>query len=202
MTHRKSNKKPSNTSPEKIRRLNVRISGSGGQGIISMGILLGEAIAIGDGKNVSQSQSYGPEARGGTTRADIIISDSEIYFPECNKLDLLVAFTYEAYEEYAVQAKPDGLVIADMSAVDVLVGSAKTIQVPFIQIAEKKFKRPLAANMIALGFIAAYTKIVSRHSLRRVIIEQFASSKHANLNLKALEEGFNQGVKYTKKSLN
>ena len=93
-----SRKSASKKSNEKIlSRTNIRISGSGGQGIISTGMLLGEAIAIGDGKNVTQSQSYGPEARGGATRADVIVSNGEIYFPECNDLDILLAFTYEAY---------------------------------------------------------------------------------------------------------
>ena len=187
------------SSPERIERLDIRVSGSGGQGIISTGMLLGEAIAIGDGRNVSQSQSYGPEARGGAARTDIIVSDGEIYFPECNRLDILVAFTYEAYEKYAVRAKSDGVVIADEAAVDVLVGTAKTLKVPFLQIAEKKFRRPIVANMIALGFLATYTKIVSHHSLREVVADNFAGTRHAELNLKALEKGFKQGTEHAKK---
>ncbi len=201
MAHKKGNKQNSSAFPKKFDRLNIRISGSGGQGVISTGMLLGEAIAIGDGRNVSQSQSYGPEARGGATRADVIVSDGEIYFPECNKLDILVAFTYEAYEKFAVQAKPEGLVIADQNAVDVLVGSAKTVQFPFIQTAEKDFGKPIVANIIALGFLAAYTNIVSQVSLREVVTEQFEGSSHLALNLKALEEGFKQGAKCAKKEM-
>ena len=90
-----SRKSASKKNSDKIlSRTNIRVSGSGGQGIISTGMLLGEAIAIGDGKNVTQSQSYGPEARGGSTRADIIVSDGEIYFPECNDLDILLVFSH------------------------------------------------------------------------------------------------------------
>lgn len=199
MTRTKKTETKVNASPKRIERLNIRISGSGGQGIISTGMLLGEAIAIGDDRNVSQSQSYGPEARGGAARADIIVSDGEIYFPECNRLDILIAFSYEAYEKHAAQTKPEGLVIADEDAVDVLVGSAKTVKIPFLQIAKKKFERPIIANMIALGFLATYTKIVSQHSLRDVVAEHFAGTRHVDLNMQALEEGFKQGAKHVKK---
>jgi len=201
VAYKKGNPKNSNACLKKLGRLNIRISGSGGQGVISTGMLLGEAIAIGDGRNVSQSQSYGPEARGGATRADVIVSDGEIYFPECNQLDILIVFTYEAYEKFAVLTKEEGLVIADESAVDVLVGSAKTVPVPFIRIAEKDFGRPIVANIIALGFLATYTKIVSQLSLQEVVTEQFEGSSHLELNLKALEVGFKQGAKYAKKEI-
>jgi len=184
-----------------ISRLNIRISGSGGQGIISTGMLLGEAIAIGDGRNVTQSQSYGPEARGGSTRADVIVSDKEIFFPECNDLDILIAFTYEAYGKFAPKAKTDATIIADEEAVDVIVGNAKTIQVPFIQHAKKKFNTPMVANIIALGFLSTYTKIVSQHSLRDVVKEQYSSTPHLELNIHALEEGFKLGSKYLKKEI-
>jgi len=186
-------------SPENtMNRINIRISGSGGQGIISTGMLLGEAIAIGDGKNVTQSQSYGPEARGGATRADVIVSDGEIYFPECNDLDILLVFTYEAYGKFASKTKQDGTVIADESAVDVIVGDAKTVQVPFIQFSKDKFKTPMVANIMALGFLSTYAKVVSRHSLRDVIEEQYASTPHLEMNMNALEEGFKLGLKYLK----
>ena len=194
-----SKKTASKKSSEKIlSRTNIRISGSGGQGIISTGMLLGEAIAIGDNKNVTQSQSYGPEARGGSTRADVIVSDGEIFFPECNDLDILLAFTYEAYGKFAPKAKADGTVIADESAVDVIVGDAKTVQVPFIKLAKEKFKTPMVANIMAMGFLSTYTKVVSQHSLRDVVSEQYASTPHLDTNINALEEGFKLGTKYLK----
>lgn len=181
---------------QRFERLNIRISGSGGQGIISTGMMLGEAIAIGDGRNVSQSQSYGPEARGGATCADVIVSDGEIYFPECNNLDILLAFTHEAYEKYAIRTKPEGLVIADERAVDVLVGTARTLKVPFLQTAQEKFGRPIVANIMALGFLATYTKIVSLPAVRDVVTGQFDGTAHLQLNLEALESGFKLGTKY------
>ena len=200
MPRGKKGKTKERVAPNKIARLDIRISGAGGQGIISTGMLLGKSIALGDGRNVSQSQSYGPEARGGATRADIIVSDEEIYFPECNNLNVLVAFTPEAYEKYALLAKPDGIIIADESAVDVLVGSAPTLKVPFLKCAQQKFRRPIVANIIALGFLATYAGAVSRHALRDVVRDEFSGSAHAELNIKALEEGFRLGARYAKDS--
>ncbi|MCP4714771.1 MAG: 2-oxoacid:ferredoxin oxidoreductase subunit gamma [Deltaproteobacteria bacterium] len=197
MTNKAATKKKS-SNKDSLKRLNIRISGSGGQGVISTAMLLGEAIAIGDGRNVSQSQAYGPEARGGATRADVIISDEEIFFPECNALDILIAFTYEAYEKFARLAKPEGLVIADEGAVDVLVGSSRTIQIPFINSARQLFKRPIVANIIALGFLATYTGIVTRDSLQEVVTEQYDGSPHLELNQQALAEGFRQGEAFKK----
>lgn len=199
MTHRrKCERNNISLSIVKKHRLEIRISGAGGQGIISTGMLLGEAIAIGDGKNVSQSQSYGPEARGGATRADIIVSDGDIFFPECHKIDLLVAFTSEAYERYAQLMSEDGLVIADESASEIIIGSAKTIKVPFIETARKKFKKEIVANIIALGFLSTYTKIVSKKAIKDAVEDRFEGSKHLSLNLKALEEGFRLGRDYIK----
>ncbi len=197
MTHKKKSE-TTGFAGDLIDRLNIRVSGSGGQGVISTGMLLGAAIAIGDGRNVSQSQAYGPEARGGAARADIIVSDGEIYFPECNDLDILIAFTPEAYEKFAVRAKPDGLVLADEDAVDVLVGNARTVKVPFLKTAQEKFSRPIVANIVALGFLSTYTKIVSKRALRDIITEQFSGSSHLENNLQALEEGFRLGGKFSK----
>jgi 2-oxoglutarate ferredoxin oxidoreductase subunit gamma len=192
-------KKSGNTFPlpeGRIERLNLRLSGSGGQGIISTGMILGMAISLGDGRNVSQSHSYGPEARGGATRVDVIISDGEIYFPECDMLDLLVAFTYEAYEKYAVKTKERGLIIADESAVDVLVGTAPTLKMPFIKRAKEKFGKSLFANIISLGFLSTYTKIVTQESIHDSVMEQFEKSRFRQLNLDALKEGFHMGIDY------
>lgn len=190
-----SHKKEKGTK-NKIHRYNIRISGSGGQGIISTGMLMGKSIAIGDGKNVAQSQSYGPEARGGATFTDIIVSDSEIYFPECDNLNLLVVFTNEAYEKFANKVIPEGLIIADEDAVEILVGTAQTVKVPFIKTAVNKYDKMIIANIISVGFISSYTKIVTPQSIKDSVIDQFEGSRHLELNLKALEEGFKMGKKF------
>ncbi len=201
-TPKKKKKGKASMFSNKSGRFEIRISGAGGQGVISTGMLLGEAISIGDGKNVSQSQSYGPEARGGATRADIIVSDGDIFFPECHKMDLLVAFTSTAYENYATLAKTDGLIVADASATSIILGQAKTIAVPFIEIAAKKFKKPIVANIIALGFISTYLGIVSKKSIKDAVEDRFAGSAHLKLNMKAIEEGFKLGKEFKNKGAN
>ena len=197
-SHRSGSRK--SLLPESIDRFEIRISGAGGQGIISTGMLLGEAIAIGDGKNVTQSQAYGPEARGGATRADIIISDDEIYFPECNKLDMLVAFTDVAYEKHSLSVKSNGLIIADESAVEITMGTAKTLKVPFIKSAKEKFGNPIVANIIALGFLSTYTGIVSKDSIMDAVKDKFEGSKYFDINIEALNFGFSLGKKYYKEN--
>ncbi len=188
-----------NSRKKRIQRINIRIAGSGGQGVISTGMLLGRAIAIGDGKNVSQSQAYGAEARGGFAHSDIIVSDEEIYFPQCDLLDLLVAFTYSAYEQNAPRVKQEGLILADEKAVDVLVGTAKTMKVPFISTSLKKFNREITANMISLGFISSYLSLVSQSSLIEAIEEEYNGSKHLDLNIKGVRTGIALGKEFLTK---
>jgi len=185
--------------PEEVDRFNVRVSGAGGQGVISTGMLLGEAIAIGDGKTVTQCQSYGPEARGSATRTDIVVSDHEIFFPECNQLDLMLAFTAEAYEKYSPIVKSDGLTIADEKATESATGPGTTIRMPFIKIATQEFGKPIVANIIALGFLATYTGIVSIDAIRDAVEDKFSNTKHLEANMKALDRGFELGKEYEEK---
>lgn len=185
-------KKPTKKAKNKLYS-EIRISGAGGQGIISTGQMLGEAIAIGDGLNVAQSQSYGPEARGGATRCDIIVSDGEIFFPECHELDILLAFTTEAYEKYAQNVKSSGTIYADESASQLTLGSATTVRVPFMKTAREKFGREIVANIIALGYLSTCARVVTQAGLKEIVENRYTGSKHLDLNLKALEEGFRMG---------
>ena len=94
-------------------RSELRLSGSGGQGLILAGKILAEAAAIYDGKNATQSQSYGPEARGGSSRSEVIISDAEIDYPKAINIDLLLAFTQEACDKYCKDVKENGILLVD-----------------------------------------------------------------------------------------
>ena len=99
---------------EKFRFL---LSGAGGQGIISMGVILAEAAVLHDGLNAVQTQSYGPEARGGATRSDVIISDAPIYFPTVLQPNVLLALTNEAATKYLPLARPGALMLYDSELV-------------------------------------------------------------------------------------
>lgn len=175
----------------------IRLSGSGGQGLISAGVVLAEAIGLGDEKNVVQAQSYGPEARGGATRCDVIISDTEIYFPECTKFDILLCLTQEAYDRYAKDLKPNGLLIIDEDDVEAF-GDADIVEVPFIRAAADEVGAEITANIVALGFIAQFTKVVTKKSLKKAVTNRFEGTKHLELNIKALEVGCRLAKKKSK----
>src|SRR3989304_835524 len=114
-------------------RFEIRISGSGGQGVILAGIILAEAATL-DKKHVAQSQSYGPEARGGSSMSEVIISDEEIDFPRASKLDILVALTQEALGQNLPDLKTDGLLVVDSDLVH-NVPWEKVLRICFRQIA-------------------------------------------------------------------
>jgi 2-oxoglutarate ferredoxin oxidoreductase subunit gamma len=98
-------------------RYEIRLSGSGGQGLVLAGVMLAEAVGVYEGKNVAQTQSYGPEARGGSSRSDITISTGEIYYPKTSKLDLLLCLTQDSCDKYYHNLKEDGVLIIDSDIV-------------------------------------------------------------------------------------
>ncbi len=169
-------------------RYEIRLSGSGGQGLITAGVILADAIAVGDGKNAAHTQSYGPEARGGRTRCDVIVSEDEIYFPEATNLDLLLALTQEAADAYAPLLKECGVLIVDEEAVK-HKPNRPYVAAAFTKETVKMLGRAIATNIVALGFIAQYTGIVSKKSLENSVVTQFPT-KFAENNKKALKLGF------------
>jgi len=169
------------------QRYEIRLSGSGGQGLILAAIILAEAAGIHEGKYVTQTQSYGPEARGGRSRAEVVISDRPIHFPQPMGLDLLVAMTQFACDTYFIDLKPSGILIADPAAVreSPLPG---TIFIPFTDIARHQIGLEQTANMVALGSMAEITQIVSLASLKKAVTARSPEGT-AEINLKALSEG-------------
>lgn len=168
----------------------LRLTGSGGQGLILAGIILAEA-ALYDGLNVVQSQSYGPEARGGASKAEVIISNKEINFPKVDKCDLMLALTQTACDKYIDSIKPNGILIMDKSIPNVPVREDITIYlVPIIETAMNSLGYPMVSNVIALGTIYEITKIVSKASLEKAICNRIPRGTE-ELNIKALEEGYN-----------
>jgi 2-oxoglutarate ferredoxin oxidoreductase subunit gamma len=178
-------------------RFEVRLSGSGGQGLILAGVILAEAIGTGDGKNVVQTQSYGPEARGGASRSDVVISSTEIYYPKTMKLDLLLALTQEACDKYYPDLKENGILVVDSGMVT-QVPTKKYHGFPFVRLAREEIGQVMVANVIALGAIAELTDIVSREALRKVVLGR-APRGTEEKNNKALELGFSI-VKKVKKA--
>ncbi|MCK9442942.1 MAG: 2-oxoacid:acceptor oxidoreductase family protein [Tissierellaceae bacterium] len=168
----------------------IRLTGSGGQGLILAGIILAEA-ALYDGLNVVQSQSYGPEARGGASKAEVIISDSEISYPKVDKCDLMLALTQASCDKYIDTLKPKGILIADKSVDNIPKRDDITIYIlPILETAQKDLGKPMVSNIVALGGIYEITKLVSRDSLEKAVLRRIPRGTEM-LNKKALEEGYN-----------
>ncbi len=168
-------------------RYEIRLSGSGGQGLILMGIILAEAIGIYDGKYVAQTQSYGPEARGGSSKSEVIVSDEEIDYPEAMKLDLLLAMNQKSCDEYYSDLKPEGLLIVDSTFVT-QIPFPKAFQIPFTRIAREKFEREVVANIIALGALTQLTPIVSPKAMESAVLARVPKGTE-KLNRDALRAG-------------
>jgi 2-oxoglutarate ferredoxin oxidoreductase subunit gamma len=167
-------------------RVEFRLSGSGGQGLLLAGIVLAEA-AILEGKNAVQTQSYGPEARGGSSKAEVIISDEDIDYPKATDPDYLLALTTDAYKTYGATMKK-GLIITDSSvSLDPDI-QARTISLPILATASETLGKRVVANIVALGALAGISGIAPRDALRQAVKARVPKGTD-DLNLKALDAG-------------
>lgn len=177
------------------KKVEVRLSGSGGQGLVLAGIVLANA-AVNDRKRVTQTQSYGPESRGGASRADVIISCEEIYFPEATRFDILMALTQEACDKFLFDLKEDGFLIVDNSIVkNISLLSSTVYELPFTEIALEKLGSPLPTNILSLAFLVKISGVVSDQGLKRAI-ETTIKKSFIDVNLKAMKLGFDLAKRY------
>ncbi|HYF82887.1 MAG TPA: 2-oxoacid:acceptor oxidoreductase family protein [Clostridia bacterium] len=169
-------------------RYEVRLSGSGGQGLLLAGIILAEG-AINDGKNSIQTQSYGPEARGGASKSEVIISSDSIDFPKVRNCDILLALTQKSYEQYSEGLRDDGILIIDSSVTVEAKGNKKIYSVPILDTAVKELGKPMVTNIVALGAIVEITKVVTKDSLEKAVLDRVPKGTE-ELNRKALSLGY------------
>lgn len=166
----------------------IRLSGSGGQGLLLAGIILAEAAII-DGKNAVQTQSYGPEARGGASKSEVLISDEAIDFPKVRDCDVLLSLTQKSYEQYNHGIKDTGILILDSSVtVDTHVKN-KVISIPIVETATKVLGKPMVTNIVAMGAVVEITKIVSYEALETAVLKRVPKGTE-ELNKKALSLGY------------
>ncbi|MCU0643299.1 MAG: 2-oxoacid:acceptor oxidoreductase family protein [bacterium] len=174
-------------------RYEIRLSGEGGQGLVLAGKILAEAAAIYDGKNATQSQSYGPEARGGASRSEVIISDEDIDYPKAINIDLLLALTQESCTKYSKDLKATGILLVDSDAVtECPEGKFKIYRVPIIESARTKLGRVVVANIVALGAIIELTKIVSMDAIESAILARVPKGTE-RINKEAFQLGVELG---------
>ncbi|MBD3368371.1 MAG: 2-oxoacid:ferredoxin oxidoreductase subunit gamma [Candidatus Eisenbacteria bacterium] len=152
------------------------------------GKLLAEA-AVREGRNVVQTQSYGPEARGGKSKSDVVISDGEIDYPKATTVDVLLVMTPAALKEYASSLKEDGIMVYDSSLVD-SIDRPGAVAIPLTELAIEECGRRLFANVIALGAIAELTGVVGWESMRDAVLDRVPSGTE-EINEKALDVGRN-----------
>ena len=168
----------------------VRLSGSGGQGVILASIILAEA-AIMEGKNAVQTQSYGPEARGGASKAEVIISNQKIDFPQVRNCDMFLALTQQSFDKYGAGVRKEGITVVDQS---VNVGDMDVYSVPIIDTAHNVIGKPIVTNIVALGALVSITKIVPKEILEKAVLNRVPKGTE-ELNRKALAMGFEIGEK-------
>ncbi len=184
-----------------MQKYELRLSGSGGQGLILAGIMLGEAASIYDGKEATQSQSYGPEARGGASRSEVIISDKPIDFPKVRNADFMLSMTQESYDKYIPGLKEDGILLTDSFFVTKIKPRAgKVYSMELTKIAIEKGGKKIVANVVSLGAIVALTNVVSMEAMKKAVLER-APKGTEDMNLKALEEGYKAAIELKEKTL-
>ncbi|AFM41254.1 2-oxoacid:ferredoxin oxidoreductase, gamma subunit [Desulfosporosinus acidiphilus SJ4] len=168
------------------------LTGTGGQGLILAGIILAEA-GIKDGRNAAQSQSYGPEARGGACRAEVIIGDEEIYYPKIETPDFVLTLSQEAYKKYGLHLKDDVVLIVD----DFYVPEVKPrinnfYSLPITKATRDELRSEQGANIVALGVLGSLSEAVSLESLKQAVRQRVPLGT-IDRNLKALDLGWELG---------
>jgi len=173
-------------------RIEIQFVGFGGQGIIKSGIITATAACIYGRKNAVQTQSYGPESRGGACKSEVVISDEEIDFPKVVEPDILLVMSQHAYNEYAEDMKR-GTIIMDLDMIpsEKELQNVKVYRVPATKIAEE-LGRKIVANIVMLGALTAITGMLDKNAMEESIKANVPKGTE-ELNLKAFEKGYEFG---------
>ncbi len=176
-------------SSQESTRKEIRFTGFGGQGMVVMGYILGKAATVFEGKEATMTQSYGPEARGGASSTQVIISDEKIFYPYVILTDYLVCMSQEGYEKYRSKIKENSILIIDEDLVNLKPGEKtnRIYRIPATRFAED-LGRKIVANIVMLGFFSAFADFVSEEALRKAIATSVPKPT-VDLNLKAFEKG-------------
>ncbi|MCI4434365.1 MAG: 2-oxoacid:ferredoxin oxidoreductase subunit gamma [Euryarchaeota archaeon] len=167
----------------------IKFVGSGGQGVILAGLILGKAAAIYEKKEAVFTESYGAETRGGFSSSSVVISDEKIDYPYVLQPDILVAFSQQGYDSASDTLKSSGILIYENDLVNPKKVE-KMYGIPATRLAREKFNKTTSVNMIMLGFLVARTGIVSKESLIRAVEESVPRGTEKE-NLDAVRLGYN-----------
>src|SRR5512147_971255 len=171
----------------------VRIAGFGGQGVILAASVIGKACAIFQGGFATMTQSFGPEARGGSSSAQVILSTEPILYPYVTQPDILVVMSQEAYTRFTPQLKPGGILITEQELVrvDKYPSGVRAYGVPATRLAEE-LGRKVVLNIVMVGFFGAVTKLADADALRQAVADSVPEAMR-KLNLEAFDKGFQYG---------
>lgn len=175
-------------------RYEIRFSGAGGQGLILAGVIMAEAASIYDGIQAVQSQSYGPEARGGASKSEVIISDGPIDYPKVTKCDALLALTQEACDKYSHDLKEGGVLLIDSDLVlREPAGNFKVTKFNITNTAKNEIGREIVTNIVALGAMVALTGAVTKEAAEKAVLARVPEA-FLELNKKAFHVGFDKAM--------
>ncbi len=179
-----------------MERCRMVFSGSGGQGIITAAIILAEAAVLHENLVAVQSQSYGPEARGGATRSDVIISDAQIHFPKVFQPNVLVCLTQMAYNKFSAINRPGGFLITDSRYVKAeRKVDARQREMPMYQTVMEEIGKPIVFNICMLGAVISLTGLVKPESIIKVLKDRIPTG-FLKMNKQALQLGIDLAAKF------
>jgi 2-oxoglutarate ferredoxin oxidoreductase subunit gamma len=176
-----------------MRLTEIRVAGFGGQGVILSAVVLGKAASIYQSGFATMTQNFGPEARGGACSAQLVLSDAPVLYPYVTRPDILVVMSQEAYNRFAPELKPNGMLIVEEDLVRVtdLRGDPSVYSIPATRIAEELGKR-MVLNAVMVGFFTAVTHLLEADAVRKAVADSVPPG-FRDLNLKAFERGFEYG---------
>ena len=184
-----------------MERCRIIFSGSGGQGVITAAIILAEAAILHEGLNAVQSQSYGPEARGGASRSDVIIADTDILFPKVIQPNVLVCLTQDSYNKFSNLIRPGGLLLTDSHYVNQEKKvDAKQVELDMYKQVMDKIGRPIVFNICMLGALIGLTQLIKPESIMKVL-ESRIPAPFLDLNKRALELGLKMAENFDLKNI-
>ncbi len=176
-----------------MSRVEIKIGGFGGQGVIMAGMIIGKAASIYDGKDATLTQSFGPEARGGSCSGQVVVNTDRNLYPMVTNPDILMAMSQPAFLKFLPEVRPEALILYESSLVKPgeLPGSHKVYGIPATKFAEE-LGRKMVLNIVMVGFFTALSDVCSEQAMRKAV-ESSVPRGTERLNLSAFERGFTYG---------
>ena len=180
-----------------MKREEIILGGLGGQGIILAGYIMGKGASLFDKKNATHIQDYGPEARGGACRTQVVISDSEISYPYIDNPSILAVMSQGAYTKYSSSMRQNTVLLIDEDLVKVKKSKHTSLFAVLATRIAQELGRVAVANIVMLGFITAITKVVSVEAMKKAVLESVPKGTE-ELNMKAFDRGYSYGLEKLK----